>query len=276
MQPIRIASVLLLCTGFAIAQHSAGTPTAFAAADQPSSASPVEPKAPHSFDVNAIDKSADPCRTSSSTPAATGTRPIPFPPTARWGRFTELGEYNNYLLYKDLVAGRRRAQDAAAEEVRRLLRRLHEHRLIDKLGDKPLLPDLKAIDELTGKKQLPAFNAKQDRRGGGAFFGFAVTQDQKDSTPADRRYRPGWTYRFPTATTTSNDRRAIDEDPRGVRREHGRHLPAARRLAREGRSGSRRTSSTIETALAKGSLDRVAMRDPATRYHPMSVAELKT
>ena len=30
---------------------------------------------------------------------------------------------------------------------------------------------------------------------------------------------------------------------------------------------------TIETTLAKGSLDRVAMRDPATRYHPMSVAE---
>ena len=32
---------------------------------------------------------------------------------------------------------------------------------------------------------------------------------------------------------------------------------------------------TIETALAKGSLDRVAMRDPATRYHPMSVADLQ-
>ena len=32
----------------------------------------------------------------------------------------------------------------------------------------------------------------------------------------------------------------------------------------------------IELALAKGSLDRVAMRDPATRYHPMTIAELQS
>jgi predicted metalloendopeptidase len=31
----------------------------------------------------------------------------------------------------------------------------------------------------------------------------------------------------------------------------------------------------IETALAKGSMDRVEMRDPAKRYHMMTVAELQ-
>src|SRR6202000_2930309 len=32
---------------------------------------------------------------------------------------------------------------------------------------------------------------------------------------------------------------------------------------------------SVEMALAKGSLDRVAMRDPATRSHPMSIADLQ-
>ena len=31
----------------------------------------------------------------------------------------------------------------------------------------------------------------------------------------------------------------------------------------------------IETSLAKGSMDRVEMRDPAKRYHMMSVADLQ-
>ena len=63
--------------------------------------------------------------------------------------------------------------------------------VIDKLGDKPLQPDLNEIDALTSVKQLAAFNAKQDRRGGGAFFAVAVTQDQKDSSSAGRCHRTG-------------------------------------------------------------------------------------
>src|ERR1700743_2073597 len=103
MQSIRIASVLLLCTGFAIAQHSAGTPAAFSAADQPSNAAPVEPKALHSFDVSAINKTADPCTDFFEYACGNWrkTNPIPGDQT-RWGRFNELSERNRYLLYVDL------------------------------------------------------------------------------------------------------------------------------------------------------------------------------
>src|SRR5260370_22469605 len=64
-----------------------------------------EPKKPVSFDLSAIDKTADPCTNFYQYACGNWVKnnPIPSDQTS-WGRFNELAERNNYLLYSDLKA----------------------------------------------------------------------------------------------------------------------------------------------------------------------------
>ncbi len=77
---------------------------------------PVKPVA---FDVSAIDKSANPCQDFFQYACGSWNKNNPIPADrAAWGRFAELGEYNNYLLYKDLVAAAQAPKSPTAEKVR--------------------------------------------------------------------------------------------------------------------------------------------------------------
>jgi putative endopeptidase len=232
------------------------------------------PPKPVAFDVNAIDKTANPCDDFFQYACGTWNKNNPIPADrAAWNRFSELSDYNNYLLYKDLTAAAEAPKTPLEKKYGNYFAACMNTDLIEKLGDKPVQPDLAQIDALTSVKQLPAFNAKHDRRGGGAFFAVAVTQDQKDSsqqvaatgqgglTLPDRDYylNPSERFQKIRAGYTENMTKTfelIGDSPEKAAEEAQNVM-------------------TIETALAKGSLDRVAMRDPATRYHPMSVADLQ-
>ena len=232
---------------------------------------PVKPVA---FDVSAIDKSANPCQDFFQYACGSWNKNNPIPADrAAWGRFAELGEYNNYLLYKDLVAAAQAPKSPLQKKYGDYFVSCMNTEVLDKLGDQPLMPDLKAIDELTSVKQLPAFNAKQDRRGGGAFFAVAVTQDQKDSTQQVAATGQG-------GLTLPDRDYYLNESPRFVKIREGYVDNMVKTFQLLGDSPEKAAKEaadvmTIETALAKGSLDRVALRDPATRYHPMSVADLQ-
>jgi putative endopeptidase len=276
MQPIRIASVLLLCTGFAFAQQSAGSHPAFAAADQPASAAPAEPTTPHSFDLSAIDKTADPCTDFFQYACGNWRKTNPIPgDQVRWGRFNELSEHNRYLLYLDL----KKAADAPKTPLQKQYGDFYaacmNTDLTDKLGDKPIVPILAHIDSLNDKKQLGTLLAHlQSQAGVPAFMQFRVEQDEKDSTRQIADTAQG-------GLSLPDRDYYIEDNPRmtKVRAQYHDYVVGVFKLIGDSPDKAEAEAKSvidIETALAKGSLPRVELRNPDNVYHMMKVTELNT
>ena len=232
------------------------------------------PKKPVSFDVSAIDKTADPCTNFYQYACGNWMKANPIPSDqVRWGRFNELSERNNYLLYTELKTAADAPKTALQRQYGDFFAACMNTAEVDKLGVKPLESQLEAIAALEGTKDLAAFNAKQLKRGGGGFFGIGVTQDQKDSsqqiaatgqgglTLPDRDYYLNPDVRFVT-----------------IRKQYMDHMVKMFTLLGDTQDKAVAEANDvmqIETSLAKGSMDRVEMRDPAKRYHMMSVADLQ-
>ena len=276
MQPIRLASVILLCTGFAIAQQTADTQSAIAAADQPSSAAPTEPTAPHSFDLSAIDKTADPCTDFFQYACGNWRKANPIPSDqVRWGRFNQLSEHNRYLLYLDLT----KAADAPKTSLQKKYGDFYAACMntdeVNQLGDKPILPVLSHIDSVTDKKQLGLLLAHlQTKAGTPAFMRFRVEQDQKDSSQQIASTIQG-------GLSLPDRDYYLEDNPRmtKIRGQYHDYVVEIFKLvgdSPEKAEAEAKSVMDIETALAKGSLPRVELRDPNNRYHIMKVTELDT
>ena len=84
----------------------------------------TEPKKPVSFDLSAIDKTADPCSNFYQYACGNWLKSNPIPSDqVRWGRFNELAERNNYLLYADLKSAADAPKSPLQKKYGRLLRR---------------------------------------------------------------------------------------------------------------------------------------------------------
>jgi putative endopeptidase len=232
------------------------------------------PKKPISFDVSAIDKSADPCTDFYQYACGNWRKDNPIPADqTRWGRFNELSEYNNYLLYADLKTAADAPKSPLQKQYGDFFAACMNTEVVDKLGDKPLEPELTAIAALTSTKELAAFNAKQERRGGGGFFGIGVMQDQKDSSQQIAATGQGGLSLPDRDYYLNPDERFVK-----IRQQYVEHMQKMFTLLGDTSDKAIAEAADvmrIETALAKGSMDRVAMRDPANRYHVMTVAELQ-
>jgi len=145
---------------------------------------------------------------------------------------------------------------------------------IEKQGLAPLTPDLDKIEGLTDKSQLPTLLGALHREGQGGLFSFGAAQDAKDAESeiaiADQGGMglPDRDYYLKT-----------DADSVKLRADYLAHIAKMLVLSGEDEAKAAADAKTvlaIETALAKGALDRVSRRDPQQTYHKLERAQLDT
>jgi putative endopeptidase len=242
----------------------------FAADDGPSAA----PKKPISFDLTAIDKTADPCTNFYQYACGNWRKDNPIPSDqVRWGRFNELTERNNYLLYEDLKAAAEAPKTALQQKYGDYFAACMNADEADKLGAKPIAPLLEAIDGLKEKKQIAALNVELTKKYGGTLLFFVdVQQDQMDSSKQILAAEQG-------GLTLPDRDYYLTDDARSqkLREQYVAHVTKMFVLLGDSEEKAATEAADvmrIETALAKGSMSRVDRRDPAKRYHIMTVAEV--
>ena len=146
--------------------------------------------------------------------------------------------------------------------------------LADKLGAKPVEPVMKTIASLQDKKQLPGMVAElQTRYAVGTFYQLGVQQDQKDSSQQIVNTAQG-------GLTLPDRSYYLDESARSqkLRDQYVEHVTKMFVLLGDSPDKAAEEAKSvmaIETALAKGAIDRVELRDPAKRYHIMTLEELQ-
>lgn len=264
-----LATALLLCAGALTAQHASFT------SDTDTSATPTEPKAPISFDLSAIDKTADPCVDFYQFACGNWRKNNPIPgDQSRWGRFNELAERNRYLLYVEL----KQAADAPKTPLQRkygdFFAACMNTDQANDLGDKPVLPVLHRIDALHDKNQIAGLLGWIDAHSGAAgFFSFRVEQDQKDSTQQIEAVGQG-------GLTLPDRDYYLEDNPHmaDVRARYHDYIVTIMKLVGDSDDQAAKEAGQvidIETALAKAAMPRDQMRDPDKRYHILTLAELE-
>jgi len=273
-----IATLLLLPCAAAFAQQpavdSAITSGANAAAD---TSTPKEPKPIQSFDLNAIDKTVDPCADFYQYSCGNWRKNNPIPSDeSEWGRFDQLEERNTYLLYTELEKASRPNPDRTAlqKQYGDFFASCMNTTLADQQGAQPIQPLLQKISDLNDKAQIASLVADiQARHLGSPFFSVGSQQDLKDSTQQIGVVRQG-------GLTLPDRDYYIESDERTmkVRQQFTDYMVTVFKLAGDTPEQAAAEASdvlAIETALAKAALSRTALRDPLNRYHPTQVTALK-
>jgi putative endopeptidase len=237
---------------------------------------PTEPpKKPLMFDLSSIDKTADPCTDFYKYACGNWMKNNPIPPTeVRWGSFNTLADENNYLLWKDLKAAADAPKTPLQKKYGDFYAACMDTSVADKEGAKPIEPELATIAAFDDKKKIASLDLTlEEKFGGGTLIGVGVGQDQKDSSQQILQTGQGG------LTLPDRDYYLSTEDRMvKIRQEYVAHVTKMFVLLGDTQDEAAKEAADVmkvETALAEGSMARVEMRDPAKRYHIMTVAEVQ-
>ncbi len=264
-------SVVALALALVAATPAVSQQIVLPAADTPATR---EPKAGISMDLNAIDKSANPCQDFYQYACGNWQKSNPIPADkSRYGRFAELGERNLYTTYQLLEAAANKPTTPLQAKYGNFYAACMNQPLADQLGAKPLQPVLSQIAGMSDKKQLASFmGAAEAQKGLGFFFGFGSGQDQQDSTKVIPQLFQGGLGLPDRDYYISTDERSTT-----IRAKYVEHITKMFTLLGDTPQNAAAEAKSIlafERALAKGSMARVDLRDPAKRYHIMTLQQL--
>jgi len=267
MNRFRLVPLLALAAASAMAQ---------APAAHSDDATPKPPQASKSFDLSAIDKTADPCTDFYQYACGNWIKDNPVPSDqVRWARsFSLLGERNRYLLWQELDAASKDPKTPLEKKYGDYYAACMNTDLIDKKGLEPLEPAFKRIAALDDRHHLGALMGDLISQGSPApLYRFGVSQDEKDSTKQIAQ--------ISQAGLSLPDRDYyIKDTPRfkKIREQYLAHVTKMFTLAGDSPDQAAKEAASvmeIETALATASTDRTELRDPEKHYHIYTVADLE-
>lgn len=231
-------------------------------------------KAPVSFDLTALDKTVNPC-TDFYQYACGGWRannPIPGD-RARWGRSSELDEYNLAVLHNILETSAKPGKHTALEQkVGDFYAACMDEQTVNGLGAKPLQPEFDRIAKISNKAGVLSQIAHMQQDGMTALFGFGSAADMHDSNQTIASVMQGGLTLPDRDYYLKDDAKSTE-----IREKYLEHMQKMFALVGENPEQAATDAKNVlalETKLAEASMDRVSLRDPKNRDHRMSIAEL--
>jgi putative endopeptidase len=242
----------------------------------PSSQQQTESALPYTpgLDPTAMDRTADPCVDfyEYSCGGWKKINPIPSDQTS-WSVYGKLYEDNlNYLRGILEQASTAKDRDAVTQKIGDYYSACMDETEIEKLGARPLQPDLAAIHNLASTKDLGTLIATLHLQGIPALFNSGSTQDPDNSDEVIINVSQGG-LGLPDRDYYWKD----DAKSKETREHYVQHVQKIFELLGDSPATAKNNAATImrmETSLAKASLTRVERRDPYKQKHKMTVAEL--
>ncbi|GAB2495188.1 M13 family metallopeptidase [Arenimonas alkanexedens] len=198
--------------------------------------------------------------------------PVPADRTT-WGAFPALGERSLQVQHE--IAKAAAAGDFAEGSMERKVGDFFsagmDEAAIEAAGISPVQPELDRIAAIASNADIPAYLGAAYAEGNGMLFGFYAMADYNDSN-INIAYATQGGLSLPEKAYYLEDR----EDYLKVRTAFLAHVETLMTLAGADAETAKAQAQQVldfETRIARSSLGRVEMRDPATRYNPVSLAD---
>ncbi|MGI9102729.1 MAG: M13 family metallopeptidase [Terriglobales bacterium] len=223
-----------------------------------------------------MDKSIEPCTNFYRYACGNWMANNPMPPDqSRWGRFDELQERNRDILHVILehAAKPDPKRSAVMQKIGDFYNSCMDELKANAFGAKAIEPELQRIAKIAGRQDLIQAVAYLQGRGINALFRFGPQADLHNASMTIAGL-------FQGGLGLPDRDYYLKDDPKSVeiREKYTAHVQKSFELLGdkpEAAAAEAKTVLGIEIGLAKVSLDRIGIRNPANRDHPMTPQELE-